>query len=260
MKYKRILYDEIIASGQISDVLVGKIVMVIGAGSGIGQNIAVNAYKAGAKVILVGRTINKLHETAQLIKNSYVVTCDISKEIERKKILTDIESKYNVTPNIIINCAGVRSENDKNNNVEGVDEQEWEKTFGVNYRGNVGLVFEFERKLRNSKINGKYIAISSIDGTKASATPYGLSKACLNSCISDVADTLQNCILYAIAPGPTATPMMDETMQYTYYRLDHPDLRCAVTQDISNVAVFLCTDTCKVKKGTVIKCDGGVTL
>ena len=63
--------------------LSGRVIIVTGASSGIGQSVAFYASRAGARVALIGRDINRLRETYDSIQNeSRIFSLDLSKDID----------------------------------------------------------------------------------------------------------------------------------------------------------------------------------
>ena len=257
---KKILYTEIIPESQPSELLTGKLILVIGAGSGIGRSVAVNAEKAGAHVILAGRNGKNLEEVQKSMNQADIEVFDITSEESASSVFMHCMKKYEKLPDVVINSAGARVESDRQISPEMVTAEEWDEVFQTNFYGNIRLVQNYDIALNKASYTGKYLAVSSIDGMRPAATAYGLSKGCLNSFIDSTPDFLNSCRAYAIAPGPTATKMMNENMKFQYYRKDHPDLRCAVPQDIANLAVFMASDRYSGNVGSVVRCDGGFIL
>jgi short-subunit dehydrogenase len=86
-----------------------KLVLITGASSGIGEETARLFAKAGAKVILIARNLDKINELASIIKNNggiaYPISLDISNYIEVIEKTAYIKKEIGV-PDIIINNAG----------------------------------------------------------------------------------------------------------------------------------------------------------
>ncbi|QGQ94827.1 SDR family oxidoreductase [Paenibacillus psychroresistens] len=94
-------------------VLLGKIVLVTGAGSGIGRAIAVGLSEQGADVVLVGRRADKLEETAAYILSlsgkAYPIVTDVAKIADVEALAQQVLNDYG-TPAILVNAAGVFNE------------------------------------------------------------------------------------------------------------------------------------------------------
>lgn len=78
--------------------LKGKVAIVTGAGQGVGQGIALALSKAGASVVVSGRTASKLEDTCKQIKehggDSIDVVCDVSKMDDIEQLIAATDKKY----------------------------------------------------------------------------------------------------------------------------------------------------------------------
>lgn len=87
-----------------------KKILITGAGSGLGKELALIYAENGNHIILVGRSIQKLEVVSELIKekgsSSECLACDISSS-DSVKILLDNVSKNHVSIDYLINCAGI---------------------------------------------------------------------------------------------------------------------------------------------------------
>lgn len=111
------------------------------------------------------------------------------------------------------------------------------------------LADTYHQFLNRRHDKGTLIMVSSIDGMKAAPTPYGISKSFLNAYIRSAAQFYGGFLqTYGIAPGLNTTRMMNADMKFTYYRKDHPLMRCAVPQDIANLAVFMMSSYANIKE------------
>ena len=76
------LDDTAFASGKALRVVRGKTVLITGASSGIGLTVAKKLGKAGARVLLVARGVEKLEQTAEMIRavggEAYIYPCDLT--------------------------------------------------------------------------------------------------------------------------------------------------------------------------------------
>jgi NAD(P)-dependent dehydrogenase (short-subunit alcohol dehydrogenase family) len=96
-----------------STILQGKIALVTGAGSGIGRSIAIGLSAQGADVVLVGRRVAKLVETAELINSqggkAYPIVADAAKMDDVEAMASFVRANYGV-PAVVVNAAGVFNE------------------------------------------------------------------------------------------------------------------------------------------------------
>lgn len=88
--------------------LTGKIAIVTGAGQGVGQGIALALASAGAGVALLGRTVSKLEETRQLVRDrggaAEVIACDVKDPRSLTEAVQAVVEKFG-SINILVNNA-----------------------------------------------------------------------------------------------------------------------------------------------------------
>ena len=109
-----------------------KVVWITGAGSGIGQNAAVTLSKLGMKVILSGRNVKNLQETALKCKNNPIIKkLDIADKNQVKSLAHEIKMEF-MHIDILINCAGINIEN---RDWDNINENEWDDVFQTNING-----------------------------------------------------------------------------------------------------------------------------
>ncbi len=161
----------------------GKVVVVTGATSGIGKECALRLARAGATVILVARTVEKLDETLEEIATKDGVaraySCDVSNMDSCDKLVADVVADHGHV-DILINNAGrsirrsVRHSYDRHH--------DFERTMQLNYFGALRLILGFLPGMEQRK-SGQIINISSI-GVLTSPprfSAYVASKAALDA-------------------------------------------------------------------------------
>jgi NADP-dependent 3-hydroxy acid dehydrogenase YdfG len=132
------------SSGQA---LAGKIAVVTGASSGIGQAIAVALHAAGAKVCLGARRLDRLRATCAALneteaespasrahappKRAIAVKTDVTDRASVKRLVNQAEKTFGGDVDILVNVAGVMYFTLMKN----AQEDEWERTVDVNCKG-----------------------------------------------------------------------------------------------------------------------------
>ena len=207
--------------------LAGKIVLVTGASSGIGFNTSKKLAAAGAKVILVARTKEKLEETQSIIHKgggeAWVYPCDLSNLQDIDRMAAEVLRDFGHV-DILINNAG-RSIR------RGVMESttrfhDFERTMQLNYFGCVRLILALLPSMAKRK-SGQIINVSSI-GVLANAarfSAYVASKAALDAftrCLSAEVRAY-NIHTTAIYMPLVRTPMIAPTKIYDYVPTWSPD-------------------------------------
>lgn len=117
--------------------LEGKVVLIVGASSGIGEGIARAFAKESATLVLAARRVEKCEEILKSLnlpagsKASLAVKVDASKRAEVQKMYEDLEAKHGAVPDVVINCAGCMYFTLlKNQHFD-----EWEQQIDVNCKG-----------------------------------------------------------------------------------------------------------------------------
>ncbi len=110
-----------------------KIVVITGAGSGLGASLAKKYSELGACVVLLGRTKEKLMRTAKALKNTnFIYEVDVSVNEEVEKVFEAINKEIGDI-DILINNAGVGSFDF----VEDIDEKSIHDMIDINLKGTI---------------------------------------------------------------------------------------------------------------------------
>lgn len=198
----------------------GKIILVTGASSGIGLTISKKLALAGAHVLLVARTIEKLEEAQKEIEQSggkaSIFPCDLSDmdaiDAASQEILATVDHI-----DILINNAGRSIRRAVHESLDRF--HDFERTMKLNYFGAVRLVLNLLPHMIQRK-DGHIINISSI-GVLANATrfsAYVASKAALDAfsrCLSAEVHSHKIAITSVYMPL-VRTPMIAPTKIYKY--------------------------------------------
>jgi NAD(P)-dependent dehydrogenase (short-subunit alcohol dehydrogenase family) len=205
----------------------GKVAVITGASSGIGFNVARKLGAAGAKVVLVARTREKLEEAAAIIQKhggeAYVFPCDLNNMEAIDACAQSILAEFGHV-DILINNAG---RSIRRAVIESLDRfHDFERTMQLNYFGAIRMVLAFLPSMVKQK-NGHIINISSI-GVLANAprfAAYVASKAALDAfsrCLSAEVKA-KNIEITAIYMPLVRTPMIAPTKMYDYVPTWSPD-------------------------------------
>ncbi len=210
--------------------------IVTGAGGGIGRAIAIALANEGVNVILFGgRNVEKLEETANLVRNMGVKATIVPFELTDDKLLQDginqvLEQVGSV--DILINNAGVAH----NASVEQTDIQVFDKIMNINARVPYILTQKLLPVLRNSK-RASIINIASVVAHAGypNQSAYTASKHALLGFTKALASEVykDGIRVHAISPGGVYTDMI---------KISRPDLTSdgmIVPQDIADIVMFL---------------------
>ena len=205
----------------------GKVAIVTGASSGIGFNVAKKLAAAGAKVILVARTREKLEETQRIIQKAggeaHVYPCDLNDMAAIDKCAQAVIADFGHV-DILINNAG---RSIRRAVFESLDRfHDFERTMQLNYFGAVRMILNLLPVMAKQK-RGQIINISSI-GVLANAarfSAYVASKSALDAfsrCLSAEVKH-RNIEITAIYMPLVRTPMIAPTKMYDYVPTWSPD-------------------------------------
>ncbi len=246
--------------------LQGKVAIVTGAGSGIGQGIAKRLGSEGAKVIVdfVGSS-DGADQTQRAIREaggeSVLVRADVT-SINDVNCLVDTAWSRFGTADILVNNAGMEKKSD----FWDTTEDDYDKVLAVNLRGPFFLSQAFVRRLRELNRPGRIINISSVheDMVFPGFATYCSSKGGLRMLMRDLAVELGplGITVNNVAPGAIATPINQSLLE------DKPKLdallgniplgRLGTPDDVAGLVAFLASDDAAYITGSTFVIDGGL--
>jgi NADP-dependent 3-hydroxy acid dehydrogenase YdfG len=206
-----------------------KVAVVTGASSGIGRSIAKSLSEAGCKVALASRSVDKLRDLQDELKQkSLVVRMDVKDSESVQGAFKDIWDEFGEV-HILVNCAGVMPLTYlKNQHLE-----EWLETIEVNVKGTLRCINAVLPAMKNQQ-NGHIVNIASVDGIEVfkGGAVYGASKAAVIALSRAMRMELSpefNIRVTSIEPGTVATHLRDditdkELLDEKDYSEDEPKL------------------------------------
>ena len=249
--------------------LEGKVALVTGASSGLGQRFAQVLSQAGAKVVLASRRVERLKELRAEIEAAggaaHVVSLDVTDVQSIKAAIAHAETEAG-TIDILVNNSGVSTMQ----KLVDVTPADFEFVFDTNTRGAFFVAQEVaKRMMMRANGNGKppyrIINIASVAGMRAvgvGRTGYGTSKAAVIGLTRQMAVELaeHGITANAIAPGPVDTPMT-RVLHSAQFRQSYTDAipmnRYGTPEEIAAAVAYLASDGAAYVTGIVIPVDGG---
>jgi glucose 1-dehydrogenase len=246
--------------------LAGKVAIVTGSGSGIGQAIAIRLANEGASIVVDYRNhIEQAQETASKAVaaggKAILVHADVS-VIADTQNLVDQAYKQLGRCDILVNNAGIEIESP----FWDVTEKDYDAVLNVNLKGAFFLTQAFVRRLRDAKLPGRVINISSVheDMVFPHFSTYCVAKGGMRMLMRDLAVELGpfNITINNIAPGAIATPinakMMENKDQLDALLKNIPLGRVGTPEDVAGLALFLVSDGGSYCTGSTFIIDGGL--
>ncbi|HMJ12030.1 MAG TPA: SDR family oxidoreductase [Polyangiaceae bacterium] len=255
--------------------LTGKTALVSGSTAGIGFSIAKGLALAGARVIVNGRTPERVDAAVESLHR------DIPAALLQKFAgdLSDARAAaalFREQPDvdILVNNLGIFEPKP----YFEIPDEDWERFFRVNVLSGVRLARLYAPAMTRRKW-GRIVFISSESGLQipAEMIHYGVTKTAQLAVSRGLAETLAgsgvtvNCVL----PGPTRSEGVETfvralagergateaEVEKAFFENDRPTSlirRFATTEEVANMVVYVCSEQASATTGSALRVDGGV--
>lgn len=244
-----------------------QVVLITGAGRGIGQAIALAFAEAGARVAVNDINPDSCVKTASAITASggQAAAChaDVANKMAVQAMLIDLEDRWGRV-DVLVNNAGV----EPHQSIVQMDEWDWDRTIDVNLKGAFICSQSVGRMMRKQG-GGVIVNIASIAGRAAGLrdrSAYVASKTGLIGFTKECAREFAayNIRVNAVCPGVIITEMTAHLRQNEAQLLkwleDIPLGRLGEPGDVSGLVLFLCSDAARYITGQAIHVDGGKVM
>lgn len=247
--------------------LAGRVAIVTGSSSGIGQSIAVRLAREGAKIVVnyAGHP-EGADETLRLVEGEgakgIIVQADVSKTEAVRELVEQAWKEFG-SADILVNNAGMEKKSD----FLDVPEEDYDHILEVNLKGPFFLTQAFARRLRDAGKPGRVINISSVHEDMAfpGFATYCTSKGGVRMLMRNLAVELgpHGITVNNIAPGAIATPMnkslLENKPKLNALLANIPLGRLGTTEDVAALVAFLASDDAAYVTGATYLVDGGLS-
>jgi glucose 1-dehydrogenase len=246
--------------------LQGKVAIVTGASSGIGQAIAIRMAAEGAQVVIdyVGRpegADDTCRAIAQCGGTATTVQADVTKCEDIEKLVGETYRRLGRC-DILVNNAGV----EKGTNFWDVTEADYDFVLNVNLKGAFFLSQAFVRRLIQAKQAGRIINISSVheDMVFPHFDTYAASKGALRMLMRNLAVELgpHNITVNNVAPGAIITPinknLLNNKEQLQGLLNNIPLGRMGTSAEVGGLVAYLASEEAGYITGSTFIIDGGL--
>jgi 3-oxoacyl-[acyl-carrier protein] reductase len=243
---------------------VGQVVLVTGAGRGIGKATAERFASEGASVALVSNVLQDLSQTeSELRASGYPVISiqtDVSNSEQVQQAIDKTVAAFGKI-DIVVNNAGIAWEEP----FLDIEESNWRKMIDVNLNGMFLVAQRASRQMVAQNTGGVILNMASTNGIvgEANYAHYNASKGGVVLLTKTMAIELgsKGIRVNAVCPGYIRTPMSeaidDDEKAAEYIRTKIPLGRAGKTADIAGVFAFLASDDAAFITGESLVVDGG---
>jgi meso-butanediol dehydrogenase/(S,S)-butanediol dehydrogenase/diacetyl reductase len=239
----------------------GKVIIVTGAGSGIGAGTARRFLQEGASVVVNGRRQHKLHETIAGFDaaKSVVHPGDVSDEAYVKRLIEDTVTKFGKL-DVLVNNAGIATFGP----FEQTTTEVWRKTMGTDLEG---VFFACREALPHLiKTKGSIVNLSSASGLGGDwgLSAYNAAKGAVTNFTRALALEYgsRGVRINAVAPSFTSTDATVDLEKVesvvAAFRDRLPIGRAATPDEVAGVIAFLASEDAVFVNGVNLPVDGGL--
>jgi NAD(P)-dependent dehydrogenase (short-subunit alcohol dehydrogenase family) len=239
----------------------GKIALITGGASGIGEATSRVFAQAGAQVVIVDIDLPRAELLAESLPNASAHRCDITNEAEVRQLFSQISAL-----DILFNCAGIGLVG----NVEETELADFQRLFRVNVEGAflmTKMALPLLQKSRGSVLNmGSVAGLVGVKRRFAYCATKGAIVAMTRQLAVDYPVEIRaNCI----APGTVDSPFVEAYLE-KYHRNEKDKVRSELNQrqpvgrlgrpeEIANLALYISSSAADFMSGSIVTIDGGWT-
>lgn len=248
--------------------LKGKVAVVSGASSGLGQQMAMALARQGASLAILARRMERLEEfKPKLLKAGAIevlaIKCDVTSSDDINAAAKQTEEKFGRV-DILLNCAG----SSKDKGVLDMTDEEWDFTIATDETSVFKMTRAFANIMKKNKY-GRIINIASMYGlvgnTEIHTIAYHASKGAVVNFTRAVAAELatSGITCNAICPGYFETELTKavlDTPRFQEFAKTHvPMERYGKPGELDAAVVFLASEEASYVTGLIMPVDGGYT-
>jgi NAD(P)-dependent dehydrogenase (short-subunit alcohol dehydrogenase family) len=243
----------------------GKVVVITGAGGGMGREAALLFSDEGAQICVADVDLAAAEQTASEARDAFAREVDVADPGSVEAMFAATVDHYGGI-DVLYNNAGISPAED--GSILETEPEAWQRVQDVNTKGvylccKHGIPHLLERG-GGSVINvASFVAIL---GAATSQISYTASKGAVLSLSRELAVQFarQGIRVNALCPGPVETPLLlrifgDDPAAYERRRVHLPMGRLAKPREIVNAALFLASDESSYVNGATFVVDGGLT-
>lgn len=245
----------------------GRVAVVTGGASGIGEACVMALLEAGARVAILDASDRNIADARQRLagKDIGFDKLDVRDPDATKAMAARLTERLGRI-DILVNSAGIG----RQTAAEDITPAEWREVIDINLSGTFYTAQAFGRRMLDGK-GGSIVNIGSMAGDivvrPQKNVHYNASKAAVHHLTRSMAAEWapMKVRVNAVAPGFIETPMnafalKSDIETTTIWLGNTPMGRVGQTDEIASVVAFLCSDASSLMTGAIVAADGGYTL
>lgn len=238
--------------------LEGQVILVTGAASGIGKQIAIDLCARGAKVVASDRNLPALQEISHKHSMS-AYEVDFLDEKSIVDLVSKVETEVGAI-SAVVNCVGILGKN--GDPIESLDIQDFDYVYAVNLRGAVILTKAVIAGMAQRGY-GRILHIASISGKEGNPylVAYSATKAGLIGMVKSVGKeyATTGITINAMAPALIESPMSASfsEQQMAALKSKIPMERLGKGQEVADLAAWIISPACSFTTGFTFDLSGG---
>lgn len=236
-----------------------KVVIITGAAQGMGKMHAEKVLNEGAKVAITDINETLGQEVAQeLGESALFIKHDVSNEADWQNVVDTVINKWGKI-DVLVNNAGITY----NTPLEELSLESYMKIVNIN-QVSVFLGMKSVASTMKEQQHGSIINISSMNGLVGGAIGYTDTKFAVRGMTKTASSDLSpyNIRVNSVHPGVIQTPMIEQEgvkEAVEEFAKTIPMRRVALTEEVSNMVIFLASDDASYSTGSEFVIDGGLT-
>ena len=239
----------------------GHLVLVTGAASGIGKEIATSFIKRGAIIAACDKNISALQAIKNKVNNKdfHIFEVDFVNEDSIINCVSKVESDLGPLK-AVVNCVGILGKNGEK--VEQVDIADFDLVYAINLRGALILTKAVIKGMADRGY-GRILHMASISGKEGNPllVAYSATKAGLIALVKSVGKeyATTGVTVNAMAPALIQSPMSDSfsEAQLTSLKSRIPMNRLGKTSEVAEMAAWIISPACSFTTGFAFDLTGG---